>query len=113
MVLPITVPPNDRNHLGRRDVVPGSESRRLCECEDIDEEFRRDVNGESSAHFESAPEQRVDQRQIITRRKEQGNVDFSSGVWWGRTEWRFAHVVHNHSALRVRHDFMGVLVRIH
>ena len=70
MVLSIPITTDDRNLLGRGDIVPWSDDGSLCESEELDEEFRGDVYGESSAHFESAPEFWVDQRQMITRRKE-------------------------------------------
>ena len=52
MVLAITVPTDDRNLLGRGDVVPGRDAGVLCESEDLDEQFRGGVYGEASAHFE-------------------------------------------------------------
>ena len=52
VVLAITVPTDDRNLLGRGDVVPGRDAGVLCESEDLDEQFRGGVYGEASAHFE-------------------------------------------------------------
>ena len=39
MVLSVRVLPDDRDLLGRSDVVAGRDGGRLCESEDFDEEF--------------------------------------------------------------------------
>ena len=51
MVLTIPIAADDRNLLGRGDVVPWSDDRWLYESEDLGEEFGGDVEGESSAHM--------------------------------------------------------------
>jgi hypothetical protein len=53
VVLTIPITTDDRNLLGRGDVVAWENSGRLCESEEFGEDGREDVNGESSAHMGS------------------------------------------------------------
>jgi len=50
VVLTITVATDDRNLLGRGDVVAWGDRGNLSESEDLDEEFGWDVDCEATAH---------------------------------------------------------------
>ena len=77
MVLSISILAYDGDQLSRGDVVPLQNRGRFCEAEESGEEFGGDVDGESSAHFDLAPDICLHQSHMIIRMVDQCNLLYS------------------------------------